>query len=118
MTILNFMDISSAHLRDADVPLLDAGGLPISSMSYEFGYIVSTAPLIEASTREDQVMKLREHGLSEQFIGAARKAAENGCWLLRFEMDADIDDHLQVGRFVDNPEEDDREEEEDQDLRC
>ncbi|WP_188848940.1 hypothetical protein [Aureimonas glaciei] len=72
------MDISSAHLRDSDVPLLEDGDLPFDSMSYDFGYIVSTASLIEESTREEEVKGLREHRLSESFIGAARKAAENG----------------------------------------
>lgn len=106
MAILKFMDVSSAHLRDSDVALLDSGNLPVDSMSYEYGYIVSTAPLIGVDGDDATIQDLREHGLSESFIDAARKAAANDCWLLRFTLDADIDDDLQVGRFIDHPEED------------
>ena len=107
-TILSFMEIASAHLRDSDVVQLDEGDLPIDSMIYKYGYVVSTARLIDVEERQGVVQELRDHGMSEEFIAAARKAGEAGCWLLRFEMDADIDDDLAIGRFVDHPDEDDR----------
>jgi hypothetical protein len=108
MTILKFLDISSAHLSDSDIPLLDDADLPFDSMSYAYGYIVSTASLIETSTRDEKVRELRKYGLSDSFIAAALKAADNACWLLRFTEEADIDDDLEVGRFIDHPDEDDR----------
>lgn len=76
MAVLNFLDIAAAHLTDLDVELLDAGDLPTDSMKYETGWIVSTAPLMDVSVREGYVERFREHGMSEAFVGAARKAAE------------------------------------------
>lgn len=70
-------------------------------MKYATGWIVSTAPLIRLAAREDYVSQFRGHGMSEAFIGSARKAAENDCWLLRFEVDADIDADLEMGGCVD-----------------
>ncbi|MCQ8782911.1 DUF5983 family protein [Mangrovibrevibacter kandeliae] len=98
MNILPFLDIAAAHLTDGDVELLDSGkDLPIDTMAYEYGWIVSTARLMDEETRDEVVTELRTAGFSEAFIAAAIAAGSNACWLLRFDVDADIEESLPVG---------------------
>ncbi|WP_156386844.1 hypothetical protein [Aureimonas sp. Leaf454] len=99
------MDIATAHLRDRDVTLLANGRSPIECSRTKFSYIVSTAPYIEADGRAGRLDLLRSNGMSECFVAAVRKAAENGCWLLRFEQEADVDEELELGWDLDHPEE-------------
>lgn len=98
------MDIATAHLRDGDVALLANGRSPIGCSRTEFSYVVSTAPYLETDGRAARLDLLRSHGMSECFVGAVRKAAENGCWLLRFDQDADVDEELELGWGLDHPE--------------
>ncbi|MEX6509193.1 hypothetical protein [Jiella sp. M17.18] len=100
MNILRFLDISTAHLTNGDVELLDSGDdLPIDNMAYEHGWIVSTATLMDEETRDEVATELRTAGFSEAFIAAAIAAGRNECWLLRFEADADVEESLPVGGY-------------------
>src|SRR4051794_38848986 len=102
MPLLPFLDLSTAHLTDGDVELLrsfsnDDPGF----MEYEYGWVVSTAVMISAGEfRESKLKFLRDAGFSETFITIALHAAVNGAWLMRFEMDADIEPGLPVGGHV------------------
>ncbi|WP_219207173.1 hypothetical protein, partial [Streptomyces griseus] len=68
-------------------------------MTYEYGWIVSTAPLIDEEEREEKVTDLREAGFSETFITLAVYAGKMGAWLLRFDCDEGIDPMLPVGGY-------------------
>ncbi|WP_182084304.1 hypothetical protein [Aureimonas sp. ME7] len=105
MAIYEFMDISTGHLTTDDVALLDEGELPFDVMSYDYGWVVSTAKLIAGPLREDSARDLSRSGLSPEFIAAAKVAGERNCWLLRFDMDADLDPDLPVGGYGMDPDE-------------
>lgn len=99
MTILKFKDLSTSHLTDGDVDLLDNTDLPVTVMKYEYGWVVSTASLVSEEFREEYIERFLDHGMSEEFIAAAVEAARNDCWLLRFDADADPDDNLPQGGY-------------------
>ena len=99
MSLRTFLDLSTAHLTYEDVELIEAEAMPMTCMTYEHGWIVSTAPLIDEEEREDKVADLREVGFSETFITLAIHAGKMGAWLLRFDCDESIDPMLPVGGY-------------------
>jgi hypothetical protein len=99
MSVRTFLDLSTAHLTNGDVELIEAEAMPMTCMTYEYGWIVSTASLIDAEDREEYVADLREAGFSETFITLAVHAGKMGAWLLRFDCDEDIDPLLPVGGY-------------------
>lgn len=99
MAIYNFMDISTGHLTDDDVALLNVEGLPFTVMAFEHGWVVSTASLMSDDLVDDAVERLSAAGLSPEFIEIARTSGQRGCWLLRFDADADLDPDLPVGGY-------------------
>jgi hypothetical protein len=99
MSLRTFLDLSTAHLTYEDVELIEAGAMPMTCMTYEFGWVVSTAPLIDEEEREDKVADLHEAGFSETFITLAVHAGKMGTWLLRFDCDEAIDPMLPVGGY-------------------
>jgi hypothetical protein len=105
VAIYNFMDISTGHLTDGDVALLNEEDLPFTVMTYEYGWIVSTSLLMSADLVEEAVKELSAAGLSPEFIAAARTAGERGCWLLRFDADADLEGDLPIGGYGLDPDE-------------
>jgi hypothetical protein len=105
MAIYNFMDISTGHLTDDDVALLNEEDLPFTVMAYEYGWIVSTADLMSADLVDDAIEKLSAAGLSPEFIEIARISGQRGCWLLRFDADADLEDDLPIGGYGFDPDE-------------
>ncbi|KQQ79645.1 hypothetical protein [Aureimonas sp. Leaf324] len=46
MAIYAFMDVSTVHLTAKDVALLNGADLPFDVMTYEYGWVVSTAKLM------------------------------------------------------------------------
>jgi hypothetical protein len=105
MAILNFMDISTGHLTDGDVALLNEEELPFDVMAYEYGWIVSTTRLMSPELVEEAIEEMSAAGLSRAFITAARTAGERGCWLLRFEAEADLEEDLPIGGYGLDPDE-------------
>ena len=99
MSLPTFLDLSTAHLTHGDVELIEAEAMPMTCMTYEYGWVVSTAPLIDEEEREEKVADLREVGFSEAFISLAVHAGKMGAWLLRFDCDEDIDPMLPVGGY-------------------
>jgi hypothetical protein len=99
MSLRTFLDLSTAHLTYEDVELIEAEAVPMTCMTYEYGWIVSTAPLIDEEEREQKVADLREVGFSETFITLAVHAGKMGAWLLRFDCDEHIDPMLPVGGY-------------------
>lgn len=99
MSLRTFLDLSAAHLKYEDVELIEAGAMPMTCMTYEFGWVVSTASLIDEEEREDRVADLHEAGFSETFITLAVHAGKMGTWLLRFDCDEAIDPMLPVGGY-------------------
>ena len=61
--------------------------------------IVSTASLMSDDLVDDAVERLSAAGLSPEFIEIARTSGQRGCWLLRFDADADLDPDLPVGGY-------------------
>jgi hypothetical protein len=100
-----FLDLSTAHLTDRDVELLGslAGNDP-DIMENEYGWVVSTASLISEDFREMKLESLRADGFSELFITLALYAGVNGAWLMRFDVDADLEPGLPVGGCVEDEE--------------
>ncbi|WAJ29444.1 hypothetical protein [Antarcticirhabdus aurantiaca] len=99
MTILSFKDISTGHLTDGDAAILDGADHPVTVIPYEHGWIVSTASLASEDVRDETLARLRRFGFSEPFLAAATAAGGSGCWLLRFDADADIDPDLPIGGY-------------------
>ncbi|WP_457090583.1 DUF5983 family protein [Microvirga sp. P5_D2] len=99
MALRTFLDLSTAHLTYEDVELIEAEALPMACMTNDYGWIVSTATLIDEQGREERVAKLREIGFSDIFITLAVHAAKMGAWLLRFDCDEAIDPMLPVGGY-------------------
>lgn len=99
MAIYEFMDVSTGHLTMEDVPLLNGADLPFDVMTYEYGWVVSTAKLMPGPYRDSSIEDLRRSGLSSEFMAAAELAGQRNCWLLRFDADADFDSDLPVGGY-------------------
>jgi hypothetical protein len=105
MAIYNFMDISTGHLTDGDVELLNQEDLPFNVMTYEYGWIVSTTSLMSVESADESIKEMSAAGLSKEFIEAARTAGQRGCWLLRFDADADLEEGLPIGGYGLDPDE-------------
>ncbi len=99
MAVLNFMDVSTGHLTQDDVDLLEAGALPVEVMAYEYGWIISTAGFMGTDSVEENAAKLGACGLSDTFVEVARAAGARDCWILRFDADADLDPDLPIGGY-------------------
>jgi hypothetical protein len=99
MSLRTFLDLSTAHLTHEDVELIQAEAVPMTCMTYEYGWIISTAPLIDEEEREQKVADLHEAGFSEEFITLAVHAGKMGAWLMRFDCDEEIDPMLPVGGY-------------------
>ncbi|WP_156385361.1 hypothetical protein, partial [Aureimonas sp. Leaf460] len=76
MAIYNFMDISTGHLTDGDVELLNQEELPFNVMTYEYGWIVSTTSLMSVESADESIKEMSAAGLSKEFIEAARTAGD------------------------------------------
>ena len=99
MSLRTFLDLSTAHLTYVDVELIEAEAVPMTCMTYDYGWIISTASLIDAVEREQRVAQLREIGFSEEFIALAVHAGKMGSWLLRFDSSEEINPMLPVGGY-------------------
>lgn len=105
MAIYNFMDISTGHLTPGDVELLDDETLPFAIVKYEYGWIVSTSEMMSADLVDEATERLSASGFSREFIELARTSGARGCWLLRFDADADLEEDLPIGGYGFEPDE-------------
>ena len=105
VAVYNFMDISTGHLTAGDVELLNDETMPFTVMAYEYGWIVSTSSLMSPDLVDETIKELTAADLSQEFVEAARTAGERGCWLLRFDADADLELDLPIGGYGLDPDE-------------
>jgi hypothetical protein len=94
MPIKKYLDLSTAHMTEADNELLACkvsdGSLIVTEHSYGYWVHVPqnpSSPGVEVSTFKDQ-------GFSEDFCKAMAYAYQNDCWWINFDRDAPIEEEL------------------------
>jgi len=92
MSICKYLDLSTAHITEADSKLLEEdNGLPFRVLSDEFGFFVSSA-----NASDDE---LKNAGLSDDFTAICNHALEKGCLYINLDSDAEIIDGLHVNNW-------------------
>ncbi len=92
--ILNYLDISTAHVTARDSEILGSlpnHVLPVTVTEHGYGYFVRFS---EDVPMEEIAEKSRELGLSDAFVGVLRYAKERRCFLINLDADAEQADDL------------------------
>lgn len=90
--VSSFLDISTGHIQEKDLTLLEAGEYPTHTASYDYGVYVSvpSEPLNDAWIAKE----LQSRGYSAALGDVLTLAQELNCTLIRIDRDGLFTDQL------------------------
>ncbi len=99
------LDLSTDHVTSKDDELLRGypsddvlADRPLAAHPYEYGYTVSTAPLMDPdpAAREAFLDAVRAEGFSDAFVSLMERAAEKGVVMVRFDQDIEAVEEFDI----------------------
>ena len=91
MAICKYLDLSTAHMTEADSKLLENNGLPFRVLSDEYGFFVTAS-----NTGNEE---LKEAGFSDDFLALCEYAFKKDCLSINLDRDAQEIDGLHVNNW-------------------
>lgn len=91
--IKRVLDINTGHLRPRDIEklneILEFGKPPFRIHEYEYGFVVAVGTMY--GNTDDAIVRIKEIGLSDEFVRLMQHAHANEAMLIQFDTDADIE---------------------------